>query len=115
MNDSTKRIIRTAFQSVLAVATVLLAIVPLILDAFKAALSAEQYAVLAGGAAAVVGVASAVARFMQSPTVVAFLDTYAPWLSTSVPVEDHIGDDIDPDATVIIEPVDELAGDEQRA
>lgn len=90
MDDSTKRIIRTLFQSILAVSTVLLTIVPMVLDAFEAALSPQQYAVLVGGAASVVAVAGAVARFMQAPAVIGFIDTYAPWLSANSRPDEHL-------------------------
>ncbi|GGN40121.1 hypothetical protein FHR83_007116 [Actinoplanes campanulatus] len=90
MNDSTRRTIRTAFQVTLSVASILLVAVPAALSAAEQTLSPEQYAAVAGVAASIVAVATAVTRAMHSDVVVGLIQTYAPWLSAASAPEAHV-------------------------
>ncbi|MFI5840534.1 hypothetical protein ACIA8K_12580 [Catenuloplanes sp. NPDC051500] len=90
MDASTRRVIRTAFQITLAVASILLVATPAVLSAAEAALTPEQAAVVAAAGATIVGVASLVARVMQSPIVAELIDRFAPWLSADEPADREI-------------------------
>lgn len=79
--DARRRRIRTAFQSGLSACTVLLVIVPLVLHYLETAVPPKVYAVLAGGAAAIVTGATVATRVMTHPAVVQWIDRFLPWLS----------------------------------
>ena len=83
MTDSRRRTIRTAVQTLVSAAGVLLIIIPVVLQTASEHLSASQYGSLAGVAAIITGGATLITRIMTLPAVIGFIDTYVPWLSAS--------------------------------
>ncbi|MEU8721523.1 hypothetical protein [Streptomyces antimycoticus] len=71
MSDKTKRAIRTAIQTLLAVAAVLPALAAVIADNDALAVAAPWLVAAAGSAAAVAGI---IARFTATPAVERLLD-----------------------------------------
>jgi hypothetical protein len=81
LNDSRRRTIRTAFQSAISAAGVLLVAVPVALQVAQGYLPAKQFAAFAVVAAAITAGATLITRVMALPAVTGFIDTYLPWLS----------------------------------
>jgi hypothetical protein len=81
LNDSRRRTIRTAVQTLVSAAGVLLVVIPVLLQTASQHLSTSQYGTLAGIAAVITGGASLLTRIMALPAVTGFIDTYVPWLS----------------------------------
>jgi len=92
--DRRRRAIRTAVQTLVSAAGVLLVVIPVILQTASENLSAQQYGALAGIAAAVTAGATLVTRIMALPAVTGFIDTYLPWLSAGE-LPPHTTDDTD--------------------
>lgn len=92
--DARRRRIRTRFQAFVASCSVLLVIVPLIMEQLDGKVPAHVYGYLAGAALAITQGAAIVTRVMNTPAVNAFIDKYIPWLSADpaadepVPVDD---------------------------
>jgi hypothetical protein len=86
MNDSRRRTIRTAFQTAVSAAGVLLVAVPVVMQVAQDYLPAKAVAVLAVVAAGITAGASIVTRVMALPAVTGFIDTYLPWLSAHEPM-----------------------------
>ncbi|MFG1602836.1 hypothetical protein [Actinoplanes sp. NPDC049265] len=81
MNESRRRTIRTAFQTAVSAAGVLLVVIPVVMQVAQDHLPAKAFAALAAVAAAITAGATIVTRLMALPVVIGFIDTYAPWLS----------------------------------
>jgi hypothetical protein len=79
--DARRRRIRTRFQAFVSACTVLVVIVPLILEQLDGKVPAHVYAYLAGAAVAITQGAAIVTRVMNTPAVSNFIDKYIPWLS----------------------------------
>lgn len=92
MTDSRRRTIRTAVQTLVSAAGVLLVVIPVVLQTASEHLSTSQYAAVAGVAAAISGGATLITRIMALPAVTGFVDTYLPWLSAAEPPP-HAGPD----------------------
>jgi hypothetical protein len=91
--DARRRTIRTAVQTLVSAAGVLLVVIPVVLQTASEHLTAQQYATLAGIAAGITAGATLTTRIMALPAVIGFIDTYTPWLSTGEPPE-HAADSI---------------------
>lgn len=87
--DHRRRTIRTAVQTLVSAAGVLLIVIPVILQTASEHLSAPQYTALAGIAAGITGGATLITRVMTLPAVIGFIDTYLPWLSAGEPPVEH--------------------------
>ncbi|MFC4089366.1 hypothetical protein [Micromonospora sp. GCM10011541] len=73
--------IRTAFQTLISSAGVLLVVVPVAMEYLETSVDAKTYAALAGAALAITQGAKVVTRVMQAPAVNDFIDKHVPWLS----------------------------------
>lgn len=80
-DEDRRRKIRTAFQAFVSACAVLMVGVPVAMKYLEHSLSAEQYAALAGVAAAITAGATLVTRVMSAGPVVAWIDRFVPWLS----------------------------------
>lgn len=94
--DARRRRIRTRFQAFVSSCSVLLVIVPLIMEQLVDHVPTHVYGYLVAAALGITQGATIVTRVMNTPAVNNFIDKYIPWLSIDpaadepIPVEDVI-------------------------
>lgn len=104
-----KRRIRTRVQAFIAACTILLVVLPLVLDALKIALSPEQFAVVSVAVVAITQAATLVTRVMNLPAVNDFIERFVPWMAADFP---QLGSaptaeiEAETEADVVVEDVD---------
>lgn len=86
--DARRRRIRTRFQAFVSACSVLLVIVPLIMEQLEGSVPAHVYGYLAAAALAITQGAAIVTRIMNTPAVNNFIDKYIPWLSADPSVDE---------------------------
>ena len=91
MNDSRRRTIRTAFQTAVSAAGVLLVAVPVVMQVANEYLPGRTVTALAAVAAGITAGSTIITRVMALPAVTGFIDTYVPWLSAGE-LPPHAGD-----------------------
>lgn len=90
--DARRRRIRTRFQAFVGSCSVLLVVVPLVMELLDERVPPVAYGYLAAASLLITQAASVVTRIMTAPAVNSFIDAHIPWLSSdaSEPVDTDV-------------------------